>query len=75
MPWQNKLELYNEYLILTCCYFMFMYSDGLILMPNPMYPEKDVAISDLETKFQAGWANIGALGLLVTANVFMMLFM
>ena len=48
----NSLELYNETLILTNCYFMFMYSDGLILMPNPGYPKIVEYLPDIETKFE-----------------------
>lgn len=42
----NKLELFNEYIVLTCATFLFAYSDGLLNMPNPGFPEFDEAISD-----------------------------
>lgn len=72
-PWRNKLELVNEYLVLTSCYFLFLYSDGLVLMENPGYPQYDEKIPDLETRDKIGWANIGHLGLLVSINLFLML--
>lgn len=49
--WMNRLELYNEYLVLTSCYFMFIYSDGMLQMKNPGYPEFDEQVPDFETKF------------------------
>ena len=50
-PWVNKLELTNEFLILTSCYYMFMFSDGLINMPNPGYPEYDEWLTDIDAKY------------------------
>ena len=54
--WMNRLELCNEYLILLSCTFLFAYSDGLLLMknpgyPNPEFPEYDEALPDMESKF------------------------
>ena len=31
IPWMNKLEVSNEFLVLISSYFLFMYSDGLLL--------------------------------------------
>ena len=44
----NRLEMYNEYLVMTSCYYMFMYSSGLLLManPNPDSDEGDNAIDN-----------------------------
>jgi hypothetical protein len=76
--WMNRLELFNDYLVLTCCIFLFAYSDGLLLMKNPGYPnldhpEYDEALPDMESKYQLGWYNIGILGLLVVVNFSCML--
>ena len=50
-PWMNTLELTNEFLVLTNCYYLFMFSDGLINMPNPGFPEYDEKLPDIEIKF------------------------
>ena len=76
--WTNRLEFFNEYLILTSCIFLFVYSDGLLLIknpgyPNPNFPEYDEALPDMESKYQLGWYNIGILGLLVVVNFSCML--
>ena len=74
----NRLELCNDYLVLTSCTFLFAYSDGLMLIknpgyPNPEFPEYDEALPDMESKYQLGWYNIGVLGLLVVINFVCML--
>ena len=46
LPWMNKLELFNEILVLFSTYFLFIYSDGLLLMPSPMYPAIDLLVKD-----------------------------
>ena len=72
--WLNRLELTNEYLVLTDCYFLFTYSDGLLNKPNPGFPEYDEMIPDVEGKLLVGWVNIGFLGSLVLLNISIMLF-
>ena len=72
LPWMNRLEIYNEYMILSSCYFMFIYSDGLIWIANPD-PKEDEAISDTELMFQCGWYNLGILGFIVFLNLVIML--
>ena len=42
-------------------------------MPNPGYPEYDEWLSDVDSKFQVGWVNIGHLGSLVLLNMVIML--
>ena len=69
----NRLEMSNEFIILCLCYFMLMYSDGLMLMPNPGYPEYDEGVKDMVTKNAVGWANIALIGLLVFINLVVML--
>lgn len=46
MPWKNKLEMANEFLILTSTYFLFVYSEGLLLVPSPKYPQITEMIKD-----------------------------
>ena len=48
-PWMNKLELCNEYLVLVQTYFLFIYSDGLLNVPSPLYPEVPELVKDEET--------------------------
>ena len=74
----NILELFNDYMILTSCTFLFAYSDGLLLMKNPGYPdldhpEYDEALPDMKSKYELGWYNIAVLGLLVVVNFVCML--
>jgi len=71
--WMNRLELFNEYMVLTCCTFLFVYSDGLLLIKNPGFPEFDEALPDMEAKFQVGWYNIGVMCILVFINLCVML--
>ena len=76
--WMNRLELCNEYLILLSCTFLFAYSDGLLLMknpgyPNPEFPEYDEALPDMDSKLYVGWFNIAVLGMLVVVNLVVML--
>ena len=71
--WMYGLELTNEYLMLICCYFMIIYSDGLLLMENPGWPEYDEKLPDVEARFQLGWCNIAFLALLVSINLTVML--
>ena len=76
--WMNRLELCNEYLILISCVFLYAYSDGLLLMknpgyPNPEFPEYDEALPDMNSKYQLGWYNIAVLGMLVVINLVVML--
>ena len=33
VPWMNTLELTNEFLVLTNCYYLFIFSDGLVNKP------------------------------------------
>ena len=73
LRWMNRLELANEYLMLTCCYFMFLYSDGLVQMDNPGWPEYDEKLPDVAMRYQIGWYNIGLLGLLILINLTVML--
>ena len=51
----NRLELFNEYMILTGCYFMFIYSDGLMMIPNPD-PSVQEKMADKETMWQVAWS-------------------
>ena len=51
---------------------MFMFSDGLINMPNPGYPEYDEWLTDIDAKFQVGWAQIAHLFVLLAINFFIM---
>ena len=33
VPWMNSLELTNEFLVLTSCYYLFIFSEGLVNKP------------------------------------------
>ena len=68
----SRLELFNEYMILTSCYFMYIYSDGLLMMPNPD-PNEDGQIADKETMWTIAWFQIAFMGVLVAANLVVML--
>ena len=68
----NRLELFNEYMILTGCYFMFIYSDGLMMIPNPD-PSIQEKMADKETMWQVAWSQIAFIGILVAANLIVML--
>lgn len=70
--WMNRLELFNEYCILFSCYFLFTYSDGLLNMPNPGWPEYDEQITDEDLKTQVGFFNIGLLAILCFVNLCVM---
>lgn len=63
----------NEFLVLTSCYFIFIYSNGFLLMTNPGWPEYDEQITDIKSKFLVGWFNVGLLGLLISINLVVML--
>ena len=71
--WMNRLELFNEFIILITCYFYFIYSDGLLIIDNPD-PAVQEKIADKETMFTVAWANLGMLGFLVFMNVAVMLY-
>lgn len=72
LPWLNSLELFNEYMVLTNATFLFAYSDGLLNMPNPGFPEHDEAISDEESKLELGWYNVGLLCFFIAVNLAVM---
>ena len=73
LPWMNRLELINEYFLLNCCYFMFTYSDGLLLMDNPGWPEYDEKLPDVDLRFAIGWCTTAILALLIFSNLTVML--
>jgi len=72
LPAMNYLEILNEYTILSSCYFLFLYSDGLVLTRHPNWPLEDVMISDELVREQLGWANTGLIGFLFLANLLFM---
>ena len=69
----NVLELHNEFLILSMFYFMFIYSDGLLMMKHPD-PEYDEQISDIERKQKAAWGNIALIAIMFFDNLVIILF-
>lgn len=69
----GNLELFNEYCILTSCVLMQIYSDGLLVLRNPWYPQLDEAVNDVRTKEELGWCNIGLLGVLICTNLVIMI--
>ena len=48
MQWMNKLEIANEFLILNSTYFLFIYSDGFLLMVEPKVP--DIKVKDWDAQ-------------------------
>ena len=73
MPWFNKLEISNEFLVLSSTYFLFIYSDGFLLMDNPKYPIISEKIKDSKTQFEVGYYHVGLLGILVALNLIVMI--
>ena len=67
--WMNYLEMANEFLVLTSTYFLFIYSDGLLLKPSPKFPQISELVKDKEVQSNVGWFHVGVLGILVTMNL------
>ena len=44
----NRLEIYNETLVLLNSYFLYIFSQALILKPNPEYPQPYNRVMDWE---------------------------
>ena len=66
--WRNKLELSNEALMLFSTYFLFLYSDGFIVMEAVSQ-----IIKDNETQEEVGWAHIALLLVTIVLNLTVML--
>ena len=45
----NRLELFNEYILLISCIFLFVFSDGMLIRQTDD-PAFDEGISDEDTK-------------------------
>ena len=73
-PWMNRLEISNELLVLQNSYFLFMYSQGMILKKNPIYPRIPEMVKDEETQYKAGWAQVGLLGAMILLNLVVILY-
>ena len=69
----NRLELFNEHMILMSCYYMFIYSDGLLMIPNPDTSVQE-KIADKETMWVVAWSQIAWMGTLVLVNLVFMLY-
>ena len=76
----NRLEIYNETMALLNSYFLYIFSQALILKPNPEYPqpynseidwERDSAIHipDFDAHYDCGWANNATLALFISVNL------
>ena len=62
----NWLELANEYLVMTSTYFIFIYSDGFLLIPND---KVDFLVKDYKLQEEIGWYHVYLLALIVFINV------
>lgn len=69
LPWQNALEIVNEFIILTSTYFLFCYTDGMLLMPHPAMEE---LVKDEEMLLNVGWGHTGLLAVIVAINMIVM---
>ena len=56
---QNRLEMFNEVMIMLNCYFLFLFSEFL---PDP------------EVRYQMGWVNIGMLSIMILVNTTIIIF-
>lgn len=67
----NKLELFNEFMILQNSYFVLLFTDFII---RPIKSsQQDEWVSDSEMKYKLGFVNIGWLAILIGTNFFCML--
>ena len=71
LTWMSRLETTNEFLVLTSTYFLFVYSDGFLLMAQKELP--DELIKDWGAQEELGWVHVGLLGVLVVLNMAVML--
>ena len=71
LPWMNRLEKANEFLILVATYFLIIYSNGFLLKEDPRLV--DIQMKDWEAQEFQGWFHVGHLGILVTLNMTVML--
>ena len=69
LPWMNWLETTNEFIVLVSTYFMFMYTDGLLLTEHPAIED---LVKDEVTMEQVGWGHTALLGLIVAINMVVM---
>ena len=67
----SRLETTNEFLVLTSTYFLFVYSDGFLLMAQKELP--DELVKDWGAQEELGWAHVSLLGVLVIINMAVML--
>ena len=68
----NKLELFNEFMILQNSYFVLLFTDAFLLRPIKG-DEHDILVSDSEMKYKLGYVNIAWLCTLLAANFFSMM--
>ena len=73
IPWMNNLEVSNEFFVLISSYFLFMYSDGLILKQNPIYPEIPEMVKNNKLQYDVGFCHIGILGVIILKNLVVIL--
>lgn len=69
IQWMNNLDLVNEYLVMTSTYFIFIYSDGLLLIPND---KVDFMVKDEYFQSEIGWYHCYLLGVIIFVNVVVM---
>ena len=69
IPWMNNLDLVNEYLVMSSTYFIFVYSDGFLLVPND---KVDFMVKDDQMQEEVGWYHCYNLGLIIFVNVAVM---
>ena len=69
----NKLEIFNEAVVLICCVFLILFSDGLIVRKHPSWPTPNTYVGDFDLHFIIGWVNVGILSLLFLVNLAVMM--
>jgi len=68
--WMNWLETFNEYIILASTYFLFLYTDGMLLVKLPTSAEQ---VKDQEMLTNVGYGHASLLGIIVAVNMVVML--
>ena len=79
-PSMNRLEIYHEINVLFNTYALFIFSQSLVLKPNPGYPkpynshidwEQDSAIfiSDFDAHYDIAWAIIALIAQFIAVNL------
>lgn len=71
MRWMNWLDIANEWFVIMCTYFLFIYSEAFLNKSDPII--QDVLVKDQEMQEEVGWFHVGTLGALVLLNMIVMM--